>query len=117
MNYNLEKRFKQLELQQTPNSILECLFQESFESRTNYEKKIYKHQKEIKRFQSIIDNFEDDLKKTRKRKDIKSLKLAIKKFQQKQNQHKKFIRIISINTNILWKNELKIAKILGYDLV
>ncbi len=119
MKNKLEKRLQQKDINATPKTILEDFFSTADEKRIGYEEQITKYKSKIKNYNSRIDELKKELKNPYDDttvKDLKDMRAWIKDYEQLILEAKKEIRLLLINCNILWKNELKMDKVLGYGL-
>lgn len=118
MDNNLESRFQQKDINATPKIILKNYFQCIEEKRIGYEEQILIYKKQITILENKINDFKTELKTPNNLtiNEIKSIKEMIKDLENDVNNAKKEIRLIIINCNILWKNQLKMDKILKYGL-
>lgn len=116
MNNKLEKRLQQKDINQTPKVILEELFTYMDEKRCQYEEQVFIYRKKITETKNIICNLKEELKIPGELtiNEIKGIKLHIENRYKSIENYKKEIRLIFINCDILYKNELKMDKILGY---
>lgn len=114
----LEKRFMQKDINLTPKAILEDLFVYMEERRCNYEEQELKFRTTINEIKTIIKNLQQEVKESDEYsiKTVKSISKYIKEQKKEIEMYKRAIRLIKINCDILWKNELKADKILGYGL-
>ena len=113
-----ESRFQQKDINATPKIILKNYFQCIEEKRIGYEEQILIYKKQITILENKINDFKTELKTPNNLtiNEIKSIKEMIKDLENDVNNAKKEIRLIIINCNILWKNQLKMDKILKYGL-
>lgn len=110
MKTEFEKRISTKEVKTTSKKILEQLFEHYDNEKIRYEELILKYRDYNKCQEEIINELKSEKNgKYLNRKMIKVAKNIIRKNKQK-------IRIFTINTDILLKNELKIGKELKYDL-
>lgn len=118
MDNKLEKRFMQKDLNATPKTVLEDLFMYMDEKRCDYEEQEFNYRKKINDVQKIIDGLTKELQEPDELtvKAIKGISEYIKDQKKDIEKYKREIRLITINCDILWKNELKADKILGYGL-
>lgn len=118
MDNKLEKRITQHDIDATPKPILEEFFNYMDEKRIKYEEKECKYHKQISTYQVRIQELNNALTDPDELtvKEIKAINEYIKTIKQEIIDAKREIRLIHINCNILWKNELKADKILGYGL-
>jgi len=119
MNNKLEKRMKQKDIDATPKSILEDLFTQMDNRRIAYEESIFDYKRKIKSYQIRINELKNELENPQDDitiKELKDIKQWKKDYEQMILDTKKEIRLIIINCNILWQNELKMDKILEYGL-
>lgn len=119
MENKLEKRLQQKDINATPKTILEDLFSTTDEKRIGYEEQITKYKNKINSYNSRIDELKKELEDPcddTTVKELKDMKSWIKDYEQLILEAKKEIRLLIINCNILWKNELKMDKVLGYGL-
>ncbi len=110
MKTKTEKRISTEELKTTSKNILEELFKHYDNERIKYEELITKYIEYNKRQEKIIK----ELKKEKNEKNINKKMIKVSENIIKKNKQK--IKLFIINTDILWDNELKISKELGYDL-
>ncbi len=118
MDNNLEKRFMQKDIDATPKTVLEDLFIYMDEKRCHYEEQEIDYRKKIFETNKIIEGCKQSLKESDELnvRTIKGICEYIKEQKKAIERYKREIRLISINCDILWKNELKTDKILGYGL-
>lgn len=118
MDNKLEKRFNQQDINSTPKVILEDLFNYMDERRCHYEEQEFDYRKKISDLEKIITGLKNELKDPGELtvNAIKGIKQYIDDQKGDIEKYKREIRLIYINCNILWKNELKIDKVLGYGL-
>lgn len=110
MKTKLEKSLSTEEVKSTSKNILEQLFIHYDNERIKYEELITKYRNNNKCQQKIIK----ELKREKNGKNIN--KKLIKVAENIINKNKQKINNFIMNTDILWNNELKIGKELGYDL-
>ncbi len=118
MDNKLEKRMLQNDINQTPKTVLEELFTRTEEKRISYEEQIPFYKQQIEHFKNRIKMVEKVLKHPKKY-DVQDLNVHIEYKEILENnirEYKREIRLISINCSILWKNVLKMDKVLGYGL-
>ena len=118
MDNKLEKRFNQQDINSTPKVILEDLFNYVDEHRCRYEEQEFDYRKKIRDLEKIIEGRKNELKDPGELtvNQIKGINEYIKDQKVDIEKCKKEIRLIHINCDILWKNELKMDKVLGYGL-
>lgn len=119
MENKLEKRLQQKDINATPRAILEDFFSTTDEKRIGYEEQIPKYKNRIKSYNSRIDELKKELEvpcDDTTVKELKDMRIWIKDYEQLIEKAEKEIRLLIINCNILWKNELKMDKVLGYGL-
>lgn len=118
MQNQLEKRLLQQDINVTPKAILEELFASTDEKRCKYEEQIIEFRNRIDRCQKRINEVEKMLKHPKKY-GIEDVNVHIE-YKDSMNEliaeYRKEIRLICINCDILWKNELKMDKVLEYGL-
>ena len=118
MNNELEKRFMQKDINITPKTVLEYLFVYMDERRCNYEEQELKFRKTVNEIKTTIKNLQQEIKESDEYsiKTVKNISKYIKEQKKEIEMYKREIRLIKINCDILWNNELKADKILGYGL-
>ncbi len=118
MDNKLEKRFLQQNLNVTPKNILEDLFNYMDEKRIKYEEQEFHYKRLISKFNRRTNELqkERDEDKSLSKREVRNINEYIESLKNDIVQAKKEIRLLYINCNILWKNKLKIRKILGYEL-
>ena len=115
MDNKLENRLLQQELEKTPKNILEDLFNYMDEKRIKHEEQEFHYKRLISKFNRRINELQKERKGSSKR-EIRNINEYIESLKNDIVQAKKEIRLLHINCTILWKNELKIGKFLGYEL-
>lgn len=119
MENQLEKRLQQKDIDATPKTILADLFNSTDEKRIAYEEQLPNYKRKINTYNSRINELKQELENPTDDttvKELKDMKTWIKDYEQMIIDTKKEIRLILINCDILWKNELKMDKVLGYGL-
>lgn len=116
LEVSLEKKFLTTDLKKTPEQILKTLFQYMDESRCNLEVFMNMVLKEISRMKEHIEQFNEELKTETEKKWIKSIKKAIKNRNAKIVKLRYRHKLLDTNHKILWLNQLRIGRILGYEL-
>lgn len=119
MKNQLEKRLQQKNIEATPKTILADLFISTDEKRIAYEEQVFNYKRKINTYNSRINELREELENPKDEttvKELKDMKTWIKDYEQMILDAKKEIRLILINCNILWKNELKMDKVLEYGL-
>ena len=118
MGSKLEKRLQQKDINQTPKIIIEELFTYMDNKRYQYEEQEFIYRQKIRETNNIILNLKNELKTPDELtvQQIKGINEYIKEQKAEIEKYKREIRLIIINCNILWKNELKMDKVLGYGL-
>ena len=117
MGSKLEKRLQQKDINQTPKVILDELFSYMDNQRCQYEEQELDYHRKITKTQKRISHFQNELKyENYTEQEIKDTNEYIKEQKAEIEKYKREIRLIIINCNILWKNELKMDKVLGYGL-
>ena len=118
MDNKLEKRFLQQNLNVTPKNILEDLFNYMDEKRIKYEEQEFHYKRLISKFNRRINELQKELDEDKRlsKREVRNINEYIESLKNDIVQAKREIRLLYINCNILWKNELKIGKILGYEL-
>ncbi len=118
MDNNLEKRFQQKDFDVTPRTILEDLFNYMDERRCHYEEKEFDYHNKINKLEKIIEGLKNELKEPGELtvNTIKGINEYIKEQKNEIEKYKREIRLININCDILWANEIKINKIMGLGL-
>jgi len=118
MDNKLEKRLQQKDINQTPKVILDELFTYMDNKRYQYEEQEFIYRQKIRETNNIILNLKNELKTPDELtvNQIKGINEYIKEQKAEIEKYKREIRLIIINCNILWKNELKMDKVLRYGL-
>lgn len=119
MKNQLEKRLQQKDIEATPKTILVGLFALIDEKRNAYEEQVVIYKRKINIYDIRINELRKVLETPADEitiKELKEIKTCIKEYEQKILDARKEIRLILINCNILWKNELKMDKVLEYGL-
>ena len=120
MENELEKRLQQEVINATPKVILEELFTYMDEKRMKYEESMFDYNRKIETYKLRMKELEKELENPSDEttvKQLKEMKQWILDYKESIKNAKKEIRLININCDILWKNELKMDKILGYEIV
>jgi tRNA U34 5-carboxymethylaminomethyl modifying GTPase MnmE/TrmE len=115
MTIELEKKLLTNDLEKTPAVILEQLFSYIENHRIKTEEGLSRFNKEIERLKGHIEEFNNELL-TATKKEMKILKQAIQDRQESIKNVQKRRRTVFVNLDILWLNQLRIGRILGYEL-
>lgn len=119
MENKLEKRLQQKDINVTPKIILEDLFTVMDNKRIAYEESVFDYKRKIETYNCRINELKEELEDPSDDttiKELKDMRAWIKDYEQQISDTQKEIRLILINCNILWQNELKMDKVLGYGL-
>ena len=118
MDNRLETRFQQKEFDATPKKILIEFFNYMDEKRCHYEEQIIDYKRKISEVETIITGLQNELKDPGELtvNAIKGINEYIKEQKNEIEKYKREIRLITINCDILWANEIKIDKIMGLGL-
>ena len=119
MENELEKRLQQEVINATPKVILEELFIYMDEKRIKYEENMFDFNRKIETYKLRINELKKEIENPSDEttvKELKEMKQWLLDYEESIKNAKKEIRLININCSILFKNELKMDKILGYGL-
>lgn len=111
----LEKRFLKSDFEKTPHSILEELCRTLDERRIDIERKMTKLRSKIKMLKNEHAEMVEE-SKTLSGEELKQAKDGLAAHKEMIDKNNKEWRLLRINTDILWQNQLKIGAVLGYDL-
>lgn len=110
------KEFKAEDLEKTPKTILEELFKHIENQRIEIEEKpIYNLNKRILVLKESVEVINESIK-TADKSDLENLQEMLKSENELIIEFKNKIKEKIAETDILWANQLKIGKILGYEL-
>lgn len=116
MKIEKEQVLQTQDLDKTPKAILEQLFSyiENHRIKTE-ENELSYFNKKVYYFKNLIEELKDDAINLGKE-ELKENKKTVDVYEKFIKDYKKEISKIHENLNILWDNELKIGRILNYEL-